>query len=128
MNIMPPKSYVQAVSQPQRSTYQKDPDVGEGVTKGTVQSFTGRAGQKEGGHQGSVVDGQADGQNVEAGQSVRPRGGGGPSVQASHQGNVQETPKHQTGGTQGAETRPATKRGMRKKQTRLYNLFLVIYL
>ena len=69
MNIMPPKSYVQAVSQPQRSTYQKDPDVGEGVTKGTVQSFTGRAGQKEGGHQGSVVDGQADGQNVEAGQS-----------------------------------------------------------
>ena len=37
VEIIRPRSYAQAVSQQDRSTYQEDPDVGAGMTQGTVQ-------------------------------------------------------------------------------------------
>ena len=43
VEIIRPRSYAQAVSQQDRSTYQEDPDGEAGVTQGTVQQGTVRA-------------------------------------------------------------------------------------
>ena len=47
-----PRSYAQAVSQQDRSTHQKDPDMGAGVIQGTVQQEAISEGQQEEGEGG----------------------------------------------------------------------------
>ena len=68
VEIIRPRSYAQAVSQQHKSTYQEDPDVGAGVTQGTVQHGAGRAGQQE--------EGEGGQDQREAGQAPEQEGAG----------------------------------------------------
>ena len=122
VEIIRPRSYAQAVSQQDRSTYQEDPDVGAGVTQGTVQQGAVRADQQEEG------DGGQD--QREVGQDPQ-QGGAGiyqdrPDIRARHRRHpdiiVADTPANRPTRVRRPprevyqpEPRPATKRGRKRK-------------